>query len=100
MLQRIGCGIWLALFLGLPLFGAANALKYSVSTWIGWSWGAAAFLVAFSGYMVALAATDWLQGRKYQPEFDVPRWVVPVTWCVFVVAGGTCVWLSLRLFTT
>lgn len=90
-MQRIGCGIWLLLLLGLPLFGILSAIRHKTFTPIGAAWGIATWLALLSGYIVALSIVDWMDRKKNPDRIGVPKWLIPAAWCVSIAATVTSV---------
>ncbi|HTL29442.1 MAG TPA: hypothetical protein VL282_09475 [Tepidisphaeraceae bacterium] len=96
-MTRIGCGIWLILFAGLPIHGGATAIRHHTSPILGLGWGLATWLALVSGWMVALWFADLLARKKVPPENDVPKWVVPLAWLTCLAMTLTSVWLWRRM---
>jgi hypothetical protein len=92
-MERIGCGIWLALFFVLPFLGLLSAIKHHDSRLLGFSRGAIAWLALISGYMVMLSIIDWRRRPRIPRENDEPKWVVPLAWTLFITASVVSVLL-------
>ena len=95
-MERIGCGIWLALLFGLPLLGMLTATKRHNSVALGLCCGVSGWFALVSGYMVVLSILDWRRRGEIRPENDVPKWVVPLAWLVFITSSAACVMLLER----
>lgn len=93
VLQRIGCGMWLAGLVVLPIFGMLTSIRRGHPVLIGLLCGVAGWFALMSGYMAALSVADWRRRPEIPVEYSVPKWVIPTIWCLLVLS--TAAWIAL-----
>jgi len=92
-MTHIGCGIWLVLLLGMPVFGVLTSLSHRRNPLAGAGCGAVAWLALFAGYLCVLSVIDWCKGRTADDREGVPKWFIPTAWVVFIAAATGLAWM-------
>ena len=93
-MTRVGCIVWVSMFVALAAVGVWTAARRGASIWTGLGFGITAGLAVTSGF---LTIVDVLERVRRPGLIGVPRWVVVLVGTVFVLASAAAVVMFSRL---